>query len=52
MAQDGTFAHREPLPASGFAAVLGELVFGEGTAGEFSLSTNVRIIGAEAAQGK
>lgn len=50
--QGERYVHREPIPASGFAAVLGELVFGEGTAGEFSLSTNVRIVGSEVAQGK
>lgn len=50
-AQGGTFEHREPIPPSGFAAVFGELVFSEGTPGEFSLSTNVRIVPSEAAQG-
>jgi PhoPQ-activated pathogenicity-related protein len=43
------YVHREPIPASGFAAMLGELVFGEGTAAEFSLSTSVRIVASEAA---
>jgi PhoPQ-activated pathogenicity-related protein len=38
------FAHHEPLPASGYSAILGEAVFNEGTDQQFWLSTNVRIL--------
>jgi PhoPQ-activated pathogenicity-related protein len=43
------FTHRLAVPASGLAAMLGEAVFGEGTDGEFSLSTNVRIVPSKSA---
>jgi PhoPQ-activated pathogenicity-related protein len=48
------FVSRLPIPREGYAAMLGEVVFHEGTENEFSLSTNVRIVPSalEAAGGK
>jgi PhoPQ-activated pathogenicity-related protein len=43
------FTHQLAAPASGLAAMLGEAVFHEGTDGEFSLSTTVRIVPSKAA---
>ena len=36
--------HRQPLPAEGYSALLGEAVYHEGTDKQFWLSTNVRIV--------
>jgi PhoPQ-activated pathogenicity-related protein len=41
---DAAFVHKQPVPDEGYAAVLGEAVFHEGTENQFWLSTNVRII--------
>jgi PhoPQ-activated pathogenicity-related protein len=51
---DAAFISRLPIPSEGFAAMLGEAVYHEGTENEFSLSTNVRIVpsSAAAAEGK
>jgi PhoPQ-activated pathogenicity-related protein len=51
---DTAFISRLPIPSEGFAAMLGEAVYHEGTDSEFSLSTNVRIVpgSAAAAEGK
>ena len=46
---DAAFISRLPVPSEGFAAMLGEAVFHEGTENEFSLSTNVRIAPTSAA---
>lgn len=46
---DAAYWHHLATPSEGHAAVLGELVFNEGTETEFSLSTDVRIVGATAA---
>jgi PhoPQ-activated pathogenicity-related protein len=48
-AGDGGFVARLEVPAAGYAAILGEAVFHEGTENEFSLSTNVRIVPSTAA---
>jgi PhoPQ-activated pathogenicity-related protein len=45
---DAAFTHRLPVPREGYAALLGEAVFHEGSEKEFSLSTNVRIIPSSA----
>lgn len=49
-----SFIHRQPVPADGYAAFLGEAVYNEGTDQQFWLSTNVRIVpsGNPAAGGK
>jgi PhoPQ-activated pathogenicity-related protein len=41
---DAAFVHKEPVPAEGYTAFLGEAVFHEGTENQFWLSTNVRIV--------
>jgi len=46
---DAAFISRLPIPSEGFAAILGEAVYHEGTDNEFSLSTNVRIVPSSAA---
>jgi PhoPQ-activated pathogenicity-related protein len=46
---DAAFVHRRSLPAEGYAALLGEAVFHEGTDDQFWLSTNVQIIPSKAA---
>jgi PhoPQ-activated pathogenicity-related protein len=46
---DAAFVHRQPLPAEGYAALLGEAVFHEGTENQFWLSTNLRIVPSSAA---
>jgi PhoPQ-activated pathogenicity-related protein len=43
------FVSRLPVPGDGFAAILGEAVYFEGSDNEFSLSTNVRIVPSGAA---
>jgi PhoPQ-activated pathogenicity-related protein len=48
-AADATFIHRQPVPAEGHSAFLGEAVFNEGTDDQFWLSTNVRIVPSAAA---
>jgi PhoPQ-activated pathogenicity-related protein len=44
----GTYAHSLARPPQGFGAMLGELVYNEGTGTEFSLSTDVRMVPASA----
>lgn len=51
-AQAASFLHQEPFPASGYAAVLGEVVYGEGPGQEFSLTTTVHILEADATGSK
>jgi PhoPQ-activated pathogenicity-related protein len=41
---DAAFTHKQPLPATGYAALLGEAVYNEGADNQFWLSTNVKII--------
>ena len=41
---DDGFVHKHAAPADGYAAILGEAVFHEGTDNQFWLSTNVRIV--------
>jgi PhoPQ-activated pathogenicity-related protein len=41
---DAAFIHKQPMPAEGYAAFLGEALFHEGTENQFWLSTNVRIV--------
>jgi len=48
-ASDGAWLHHHANPATGLSALLGELVFNEGTENEFSLSTDVRIVAAPTA---
>lgn len=48
---DAAFAYRLPAPGEGFAAMLGEAIYHEGTENEFSLSTNVRIVPSSTAVG-
>jgi PhoPQ-activated pathogenicity-related protein len=48
---DAAFTHQLPVPSAGFAALLGEAVFHDGNDGEFSLSTNVRIVPSSTAAG-
>ena len=47
---DASYMHRLDKPASGFGALLGELVFHEGTENEFSLSTDVRMVASPEAE--
>jgi PhoPQ-activated pathogenicity-related protein len=51
---EAAFVSRLPIPPEGYAAMLGEAVYDEGSENEFSLSTNVRIVPSapEAAGGK
>src|SRR5262245_24873930 len=53
-AADAAFIHKQPLPDTGYAAILGEALFHEGTDDQLWLSTNVRIIPSStaAADGK
>jgi len=50
-AADAAFIHKLPVPSTGYAALLGEAVYHEGTDQEFSLSTNVRIVPSASAAG-
>jgi PhoPQ-activated pathogenicity-related protein len=48
---DDGFVYQQRVPAEGYAAVLGEAVFNEGTDEQLWLSTNVRIIPANGVGG-
>jgi PhoPQ-activated pathogenicity-related protein len=48
-AADAAFVHRQPWPAEGYSALLGEAVYNEGTDNQFWLSTNVKIVPSSAA---
>jgi PhoPQ-activated pathogenicity-related protein len=48
-AKGDAFTHKLPAPSAGFAALLGEAVFYEGSESELSLSTNVRIVPGKSA---
>ena len=46
-AADAGYAFHLAAPSAGYAALLGELVYNEGTETEFSLSTDVRMVGGK-----
>ncbi|HZN34886.1 MAG TPA: PhoPQ-activated protein PqaA family protein [Pirellulaceae bacterium] len=48
-AAEGGYAYQLAAPSAGYAALLGELVYNEGTETEFSLSTDVRMVPAATA---
>lgn len=50
-AVDDAFVHRHEVPAEGYAAMLGEAVFNEGTDQQFWLSTAIRLIPSAAEAG-
>ena len=41
---DAAFVHKQPVPAAGYSALIGEALFHEGTDNQFWLSTDVRIV--------
>jgi PhoPQ-activated pathogenicity-related protein len=46
---DDAFVHKHEAPAAGYAALLGEAVFNEGTDEQYWLSTSIRIVPSKAA---
>jgi PhoPQ-activated pathogenicity-related protein len=46
---DDAFVYKQDVPADGYAALLGEAVYNEGTDEQFWLSTSIRIVPSKAA---